>query len=477
MNRLAMCGALALAICVGREGPAQPVPSLDEEFRGAWVTRFEYPRETKEETQERIAEMMATLKEHNFNAVFFQVRGQMDVAYPSPYEPWSAQFDWTDPGWDPFAYAIEQAREHGLEFHAYINTHTIRREEPPEQTEPQHRYNLHGPDSEDPWVLHDADGNPVEYTDGYVWLSPGHPDGEAWTRRAIDHIVANYDVDGLHFDRIRTPGGDYSYDPKAVARFHGDGNPDAEEWGDFMRNQITRQLRRIYGAAMLRNPEIKVSAAPFGIAKRVPGGYQGTGVEAHYQWKQDIFGWMEQGVLDFIVPMIYWDIGSAHPFEVLLGDFLDHSYGRHVVAGLITSRDYIEQIYESRRQEAPGHVIFRYGSADFDLFIEGPYQHPVPLPGMPWKDDPDTAIVAGTVTCQAGEPVLDVRINREGDNFNYLTGADGFYTILNIPAGTYTISAHKSGAGHGAAEETVTLEAGDVRRLDLQLAPRRAVGN
>ena len=466
-TRFAAWGAMALAVALGGSAPAQPVPSPEEEFRAAWVTRFEWPASTEAQTRQNITNIMETLADANFNAVLFQIRGQCDVLYPSPYEPWGRPFNWTDPGWDPLQFAIDEARANGLEFHAYINTHTLMQNTPPAQTEPQHRYNLHNAQSDDPWVIHDTNGNPVDYISSYSWISPGHPDAEAWTRKMINHVVDNYDVDGLHFDRIRTPGAGYSYDPRSIERFEGDGNPDAEEWGDFMRAQITRQLRRIYGATMLRNPDIKISAAPFGIVKRVEGGYQGTGTQSYYSWYQDSWGWMESGVLDFLVPMIYWDIGSAHPFEVLLADFLARDGGRHIVAGSITSRDYIEQVYETRRQEAPGQVIFSYGSANWQLYKNGPYAEPADLPAMPWKEAPQHALVAGTVTDSQGEPVLDVRINRDGDDYNYLTGADGFYTILNIPPGTWTISAEK--ADVGTAQAVVELEAGDIHELNLTL--------
>ncbi len=466
-KRVAVLGAAGLALALGTAAEAQPVPSPDEEFRGAWVTRFEWPRSTEAATRQSIINTMETLADANFNAVLFQIRGQCDVLYPSPYEPWARQFNWTDPGWDPLQFAIDQARANGLEFHAYINTHTLMQDTPPAQTEPQHRYNLHNAASDDPWVIHDTNGNPVDFTSGYSWISPGHPDAEAWTRKMINHVVDNYDVDGLHFDRIRTPGAGYSYDPRSIERFEGDGNPDGEEWGDFMRSQITRQLRRIYGATMLRNPDIKVSAAPFGIVKRVEGGYQGTGTQSYYSWYQDSWGWMQSGVLDFLVPMIYWDIGSAHPFEVLLADFLARDGGRHIVAGSITSRDYIEQVYESRRQEAPGQVIFSYGSANWQLYKDGPYSEPADLPVMPWKEDRQDALIAGTITDSGGEPVLDVRVNREGDSYNYLTGADGFYAILNIPPGTYTITANKNNVG--TANVIVELEAGDIREVNMIL--------
>ena len=444
------------------------LPAQDPEFRAAWVTRFEWPASGETATKNSITSIMESLAEHNFNAVLFQVRGAAETLYPSPYEPWASQFDYTDPGWDPMAYAIQEAHANGLEFHAYINTHTMSAATPPSTTSPQHLYNIHGPDASESWVIHDADGNPVSSTDSYTWLSPGIPDASAWTRRAIMHIVDNYDIDGIHFDRIRTPGAQYSHDPITEARFAGPGNPDNESWGEFMRSQITRDLRRIYGATMLRKPEVKISAAPFGICRRVPGGYQGTGTESYYSWYQDSFGWMENHVLDCIFPMIYWEIGSAHPFEVLLADFLDRDGGRHIYAGAHGNNDAIAQIQEARSQGGLGTTIFAYSYLDLPEYSSTVYTESVETPEMPWKTNPTTAITVGTITDLNGDPVVDARVNITGDSYNYLSSGDGFYSILDIDPGTYTISAQKDGVG--SVEDTVTVAAGDVIEVDLQLS-------
>lgn len=436
------------------------------ELRACWVSRFNWTRDTEEETRERIQSIMENLAASNFNAVLFQVRGECNTLYPSPYEPWGPQFNWTDPGWDPFQFAIDQARANGLEFHAYFNTHTMTTNVPPEVTTPQHRYNLHGPDAEDSWVIHNRAGEPVSSTDSYTWLSPGHSDASAWTRKVLMHIVDNYDIDGVHFDRIRTPSGDYSHDPHSIARFNGDGNPDGDEWGDFMRAQITRDLGRIYGDIARRNPQIKITAAPFGIVKRLPGGYQGTGTESHYAWNQDTFGWMEQGVVDGIFPMIYWRIGSAHPFEVLLADFMRNAHGRHVYPGIHAGRDPIAQIYESRRQGAPGHTIWSYGRGEFGAYLAAPFSEPAPIPAMPWKENPETAIIVGTVTTD-GNPLLDAWIWKRGNPQTYLTGADGFYSILNVKPGTHTLTVRKNGVGETL--RTITVRAGDVIEVDFNL--------
>ncbi len=471
----AALGAGAALLGAGH-GPAPAQQDEEEmapdELRAVWISRFNWTGGSNEEMQERISGMMRNLAESNFNTVLFQVRGECNVLYPSPYEPWGPQFDWTDPGWDPLQHAIDEARANGIEFHVYFNTHTLTAAVPPEETEPQHRFNLHGPDAEDSWVIHDQDGNPQQPGGSYVWLSPGHPDASAWTRKVLMHIVDNYDIDGVHFDRIRTPGRGYSYDPATVARFEGDGNPHGGEWGDFMRENITRDLRRIYGDIALRNPDIKISAAPFGIAKRVEGGYQGTGTQSHYDWYQDSFGWMQSGVLDAIFPMIYWRIGSAHPFEVLLADFLDNDGGRHIYPGIHAGRDPIAQIYESRRQGAPGYVIWSYGRGEFEAYRAAPQSLPAQTPSMPWKEDPQTAIVAGTVTDEEGEPIVDAWIWNRGDSYTYLSGGDGFYSILNLEPGTHTITVRKNGLGE--TTRTFTVGAGDVHELNVVIPSTEA---
>jgi uncharacterized lipoprotein YddW (UPF0748 family) len=462
-----------IALCFAFIGVVGLAQSADPEFRAVWVTRFQWPSADQATAERNITEILEAMAAENFNAVLFQIRGQCDVHYPSPYEPWSSDYDWQDPGFDPVAFAVDEAHRLGLEFHAYINTHTIASPRPPLHTEPEHLYNLHGrPGVEESWVIHDEQGNVVGNSDevesgGYVWLSPGVPGGEAWTRRAVLHVVETYDVDGVHFDRIRTPGAQYSHDPITQARFEGRGNPNGLDWGGFMRSQITDQLERLRAQVQRVDPSVVISAAPFGINRRLEGGYQGNGTQSYHSWYQDSFTWLGEGYLDMMNPMIYWDIGSAHPYEVLLADFLRHcGRDRHLVAGLTAGRDIIAQIEETRRQGAAGTVLFAHSDELMTRIREsGLYSEPAAIPERPWMSEPTTGNVMGTVRDAAGEPVVDAHVQIDGDSQIRLTGGDGLYAVINVEPGEHTISIY------GAASHSVDIEAGEVTVLNFIVPP------
>ncbi|NLD61143.1 family 10 glycosylhydrolase [Candidatus Sumerlaeota bacterium] len=489
MNKILQYGLALSCGLVAMDAAAAASP----EYRAVWVSRFEWPSANQTSATANIDNIMDTIAKNNFNTVLFQVRGQCDVHYPSPYEPWTADYGWKDPGWDPTAYALKKAHEKGLEFHAYINTHVMTgaRSVPPDDVLPKHVQFLHGVDAKgaDSWVIHGKDGKPVTKTDGYVWMSPGHPDASAWTRKCIMHFIGKYPVDGIHFDRIRCPGPEFSHDPVSQARFEGEGNPDKLQWSEFMCRQITDDLRRIYGQAAMVRPSVKISAAPFGIMyKDETTQYQGSGTQATHQWFQDGFRWLQDGVVDFMVPQIYWKVGSSHPFEKLLADWLSHSGGeRFVVAGSTVSRcasaDLIAQEEETRKQHAAGWCVFSFRGMKkhWDAFKEHQFAEKAPIPEMPWKTNPTKGIITGYVKSGDGKPITDTRIVLENDPlknaagtapYNHLSAGDGFFAILNVPVGsehhlTFTKKGKKT-----AEKKDIVVKAGNVTQVNVVLSDR-----
>jgi uncharacterized lipoprotein YddW (UPF0748 family) len=478
-------------------GGARALGAADE-FRGMWVSRFEWPDPDETACKAYIDQVMEKLAANNFNAVIFQMRGQADTLYPSPSEPWSPIISPTgaDPGWDPMAYAVNAAHAKGLEFHAYINAHVCWQSgtgTPP--LDPTHLYYQHcnaADAAHRDWLVHDAGGTPVQYaSDNYVWIAPGVPDFQAYWREQVMYVVTQYDgsgaarpvVDGLHFDRIRTPAPTYSHDPISEARRLGEGNPDGLTFEDWTREQITRMLCDLYAQVMEVRPQVKMSSSPLGLVSqdRYPG-YPSGYLYGRTQCYQDAQAWLAAGAQDFVVPQIYWAdppyrAGTPH-FSEVLPDWLANSAGRHIYAGQnqsVTAPELVHEIGVTRTMGGQGNVVFSYSNFDGKDYWSaysgpgGPYEQAATLPPMPWKDAPTTGIIIGKVTDVGGEPIVDAQVTRSGLAYTALSSADGVYSFLLVPPGTHTLTFIKPGVASQTVSDVV-VGAGEVKRVDVTLS-------
>ncbi len=163
----------------------------NEEFRSTWVITWEHisGSSTVEQNQARIRAIMDNHVDANMNAVLWQVRQSGTAYYNSSYEPWGYYAGGSNPGYDPLAYAIEQAHARGLELHAWFNTFQAASTVPgtPAAEHPE-------------WVCRDQSNIPM---DSYRALSPGLADVREYLVDVAMEVVNNYDIDGLHLDYVR----------------------------------------------------------------------------------------------------------------------------------------------------------------------------------------------------------------------------------------------------------------------------------
>lgn len=472
-----------------------------DEMRAMWISRFEWPSTSETTTKNNLDSFMQDLADHNFNAAFVQVRGQCDTLYPSPYEPWSPIISptGTDPGWsvDPLQYAINAAHSRGLQFHAYFNTHTVWQSgtsSPPSGAGyANHIYYQHA-NAADPahrdWLIHDSLGNPVQWEESnYVWLAPGVPAMQAYVRQQIMHLVNTYDIDGLHWDRIRTPGPEYSHDPISLARWDnpstptpndGTGNPHNLDFDAWTTDQITRFTIDAYAEILRADPTIAVSSAPLGLHTQsdysgYPSSFQ-YGVEKTHQ---DAAAWLAMGSQDFICPQIYWADGGADPdFSEVWPPWLNYANtaGRWVVAGSTNGNGQTEvenHALIARSTGGFGHITFSITStsaAEFDSWLANVYTTPAPVPtpsGFPWRAT--EGIICGRVYEVNGTtPVTDAWITRTGSSWTAVSSGDGFYAFLRVPPGTYTLNAEHPTLGTRQVTGVV-VSAGAVTTVDITM--------
>ncbi len=360
------------------------------EFRALWVTRWDYDSPEKVKTILDHAEMFG------FNAVLFQVRGMADAYYNSAFEPWAKGLSGTlgvDPGWDPLEVAVAEAHERGLELHAWINTFNAWvGTTPPPESDPPHILYAH-PE----WRQADGSGALMEWNNSYTWVSPGIPEVREHVISVATDIVGNYDVDGLHFDYIRYAGPNYSHDQWSEEAFAAAAAASPGlAWEDFQRDTLTAFVQDAYGAIVQVKPEVKVSAAVWGIYQEVFG-WGGTS-EGYYDYYQDSHRWLELGALDAICPMVYWPLtdpkGGWTDYATLADHHLAAASGRHVYMGV--KADYAEfaeiekEINYLREMEAPGWVIFAYSTLSSNGYGESLSDfvtaEPAYPPPMPWKN-------------------------------------------------------------------------------------------
>ncbi len=479
-------GELATPTAIGNKGGATPQTEnlpLDKaglaairkqqigqpEFRGAWITRFDWASPSPDEMRSKIVHLMEAAKQAGLNAVVFQVRADCTTLYPSKLEPWSHMVGGRDPGFDPVKFAIEEAHKRGLEFHAYINAcpASERREGPPEGS--NSIWFAHCALQSVPnWLVHEK-GKPADFNE-YWWLNPNLPEVQTYLRKVVLDFASRYNVEGIHFDRIRFPKPTVSDDPWSKARHAGDGNPMKMGYDRWQADNITRMLTDIYGAVCAIKPHIKFSAAVWGIydKRKLP---QGNDKRSGYSWTssglqdyhQDSIEWTRRGCMDALIPMIYWDMGGNKPdYDELLASFVKLAGNdRHIYGGQKVFND-----VEMLRQAVATRLVGAHGTCPFTLAVlqkkgllpfyrSTIFPDDVPTPPMPWKTAPTKGIILVWVKDAAGLPVMDAHVKTQGRSEVWLSSADGFCAIIDAEPGPVTLTAVKPSTGAQAQPVTV----------------------
>ena len=276
------------------------------QFRAMWISsvvNIDWPSETGLSVEEQQAEFVAWLdlaRELNLNAVICQVRPTADAFWPSDHEPWSQYLTGTqgqDPGYDPLAFQLAEARKRNLEYHAWFNPYRVSMQTDPAELVPDHPARVH-PE----WVW--AYGPKLYY-------DPGIPEVREFVQDAMLEAVEKYDIDAVHFDDYFYPypvGGEDYPDADTYARY-GRGIDTIEDW---RRDNINLLVREMHDRIHELKPWVKFGISPFGIWRNEssdPLGSETSGTESYEAISADTRTWVKEGWVDYINPQIYWQIG------------------------------------------------------------------------------------------------------------------------------------------------------------------------
>ncbi|GJQ61468.1 MAG: hypothetical protein SCALA702_05210 [Melioribacteraceae bacterium] len=309
----------------------------NQEFRATWVVTWDHINSGLSSTQNK-ANVRAILDKHkqaNMNAVLWHARQSGTVYYDSDIEPWGTYAGGAYPGYDPLAYAIEEAHKRGMELHAWFNVFhvassasgTIVAEHPE-------------------WICTNEDG--VAMTQ-YRCASPGLQEVRDYTVSVAMELVNKYDIDGIHLDFIRWNEYDEddmsprvpeeeqisimdgeiinkkiknSESPNGFKRYIYDAQHPASggvpagfnTWDDWRRWSVSEFVQTLHDSIQASKPWVRLSAAALG--KYRSGGVNGW--NGYYVVFQDAAKWFREGNLDQLTPMHYhWLTGSGFTNNLL----------------------------------------------------------------------------------------------------------------------------------------------------------------
>ena len=386
----------------------QTPPPPKREFRAVWIAtvdNLDWPSKKGlpvADQQREITDMFDMHQKMGLNAVVVQVRSAADAFYAKGSEPWS---EWLtgrqglapEPFYDPVEFMIEQAHQRGLEFHAWFNLDraTFSKTASIAPTNIVYR--------KPEWILSYG---------GRKLFNLGIPAVRSYIAAIVANVVREYDIDGIHFD-------DYFYPYAEAGQTLRDDNTYQANYngmtkGDWRRDNVNKLIVELRDSIRANKPWIKFGISPFGIWKNQsndPEGSATNGGQAYYDIYADTRKWVREGLIDYIVPQVYFssEFGRA-PYKTLVDWWTRtcntgncHLYIGHGAyrVGRGSERDpgwwhateFPDQMRYNRQQQAvQGSVFFSARNLKLnplairDSLQSSFYRYPALAPTMPWLD-------------------------------------------------------------------------------------------
>ncbi len=302
------------------------------ELRGAWiatVANIDWPLKIGNSTQIQINDLTNQLDSLNaagINAVFFQVRTECDALYKSNFEPWSyyltgKQGQIPEPFYDPLQIAITESHKRGMELHAWFNPYRAVRDTTLYTLNKNHVAVQH-PD----WIV---------TSEKFKMLDPGLPKVREHILNVMNDVLVNYDIDGIHFDDYFYPyGPKISNEDSLTFLNFSRGITNIDAW---RRDNINILMKDIYNIIKSKKPFVKFGISPFGIVRNELAGTSGfNSFDIIYC---DPLNWLDNKIVDYITPQVYWEIGHEKAdYAKLVPWWAKITTERHLYIGHFSSK-------------------------------------------------------------------------------------------------------------------------------------------
>lgn len=373
-----------------------------------WPHNYSQSQRSAEKQKRELINILDKLAEANINTVLLQTRIRATTIYPSTIEPWDgclSGFPGRFPGYDALQFAIDECHKRGMEIHAWIVVMPIG------------SWNGLGCK-----LLRKSHPRMIKKIGNEGYMDPESSETAGYIGNICKEIAKNYDIDGIHLDYIRYPETCNIKIKLSQAR-----------------ENITRIVRTVSHEVKGLKPWIKMSCSPIGKFDDLAR-YWSHGWNAYSRTCQDAQGWIADGLMDMLFPMMYFRDDQFFPFAL---DWMEQSRGKDVVAGLgiymlsPIERDWNLEIFKRQmdfvRSINMGQAFFRCkfltdnvkGIYDYVRDIAFPY----PALNPPLKVDN-----AENINGRRKEPMMpqNLKVERVGLGYNLSWQGDG--TLYNIYA-------------------------------------------
>jgi uncharacterized lipoprotein YddW (UPF0748 family) len=173
----------------------------------------------------------------------------------------------------------------------------------------------------------------------------------------------------------------WGYNPSSIARFNqqfgrepsNQPAPNDPAWIAWRRDQVTGLVRRIYTEAKTIKPNVAVTAAVVTWGKGPQSAEDWLTQPAYASVLQDWRGWLQQGIVDYVLPMDYYreNGDQATWFDTWTRWEVTYAGRRSVVLGLgsfLNSSDgVLAQLNRARALGSRGIALYSYAVPTADL--------------------------------------------------------------------------------------------------------------
>lgn len=339
------------------------LPYIKDELKGTWIR----PTET---SKEQIIATLENIKSNGFNNIFLETYFHGKTIFPSKtmnkygFTIQNPKFE----GFDPLEIWIKEAHKRDIKVHIWFQSFYVGNQPP--ESDPSSILSVR-PD----WgnkIKRDAKSPKATKSgsehNGY-FIDPANPQVQEFLLELLDEIITEYKPDGINLDYIRYPNTTLTSDMYAwgfteYARndfklLYGTDpieltNNDALwlDWNQYRRDNVTNFVKKV--GKMGKEKGMYISAVIFPDIASALSSKQ-----------QDWSTWSSKGYIDGFTPLFL--TYDSKMLASMMSDVMNVKAPQtDLYAGLFVtfmggaSEDLIRQIYQTRRMNAKGVIIFDY---------------------------------------------------------------------------------------------------------------------